>query len=124
MAKPCNGAMVVEVRHAPGRPSHVVFVNHEAQWVLGGACFQSSVGRTDLRDAIRQTWRKASRPAFSLPDDVVVCLAMATQPPLGERTSNPFVNGRDQAFCKVKLKVDPSRGVLHADGLVVGFGMA
>ncbi|HAY55936.1 MAG TPA: MBL fold hydrolase [Flavobacteriales bacterium] len=92
------GQCVVEVRHAPGHaPGHVVFVNHEAKWVLGGdVLFQGSVGRTDLPGCNPSDLAKSiETQLYSLPDDVVVWPGHGGPTTIGaERTSNPFVNGR------------------------------
>ena len=118
MAKLCNGAIA-------WWKSGTRRAMPQAMWCLStmrrsgssvATCFSkaASVAPT-CRDAIRQTWRKASRP------NSIRCLTtwlygqdMAGQPPLG-RNGRPTRSSmaEDQAFCRVKLKVDPSPGVLR-----------
>ena len=90
------GQAQVEVRHTPGHaPGHVVFVDHQHGWVIGGdVLFRGSVGRTDLPGChAPDLARSIETQLYVLPDDVVVWPGHGPSTTVGEeKRSNPFVN--------------------------------
>ena len=86
----------LEVRCAPGHSAgHVIFVNHEQEWVIGGdVLFQGSVGRTDLPGGDGSVLAKSiENQLFELPESFEVWPGHGPSTTIGaEKTSNPFVN--------------------------------
>ena len=86
----------LEVRCAPGHSAgHVVFVNHEQEWVIGGdVLFQGSVGRTDLPGGDGAVLAKSiENQLFALPDSFEVWPGHGPSTTIGaEKASNPYVN--------------------------------
>ncbi|MDE0979310.1 MAG: MBL fold metallo-hydrolase, partial [Flavobacteriales bacterium] len=86
----------LEVRCAPGHSAgHVVFVNHEQGWVIGGdVLFQGSVGRTDLPGGDGAVLAKSiENQLFTLPDSFEVWPGHGPSTAIGaEKASNPYVN--------------------------------
>ena len=86
----------VEVRFAPGHaPGHVVFVHHEAGWVLAGdVLFRESVGRTDLPGGdAAELAASIVRELHDLPDAFAVHCGHGPSTTIGhEKAHNPFVN--------------------------------
>lgn len=86
----------VEVRFAPGHaPGHVVFVHHEAGWVIAGdVLFRESVGRTDLPGGDAAVLRRSiEHELFDLPEEFAVHCGHGPSTTIGhEKARNPFVN--------------------------------
>ncbi len=92
------GTHRLELRCAPGHSAgHVVFVNHEQGWVIGGdVLFQGSVGRTDLPGGDGAVLAASiENQLFSLPDAFEVWPGHGPSTTVGsEKTSNPYVNAQ------------------------------
>lgn len=88
------GTCELEVRFVPGHsPGHVVFVNHQDHWVVGGDClFRGSIGRTDLPGGNHDLLlNKIREEMFSLPDDFTVYSGHGSETSIGfEKANNPF----------------------------------
>ena len=91
------GEGAFSVRHAPGHaPGHVVFVNEEDGFVLGGdVLFQGSIGRTDLWEGSYPLLLQSIREQLlTLPDETVVYAGHGPATTVGhERRTNPFLTG-------------------------------
>lgn len=89
------GNSTLEVLFTPGHaPGHVVFVNHEQQFVINGdVLFRGSIGRTDLPGGNHQTLiNSIKNKLFSLPDDYVVHTGHGSTTTIGyEKKYNPFL---------------------------------
>jgi glyoxylase-like metal-dependent hydrolase (beta-lactamase superfamily II) len=90
------GSSELEVRLAPGHaPGHVVFVEHQQGWVVGGdVLFERSVGRTDLPGCNPEDLVNSIVDVlFSLPDDFEVWPGHGSVTTIGiEKSENPYVN--------------------------------
>jgi hydroxyacylglutathione hydrolase len=91
------GETSFEIRFAPGHaPGHVVFVNHEHQFVLGGdVLFKRSIGRTDLPGGnANQLYTSIREKLYVLPDEYLVLSGHGPDTTIGEeKRLNPFVQG-------------------------------
>ncbi|MBV6484195.1 MAG: Hydroxyacylglutathione hydrolase GloC [Flavobacteriales bacterium] len=89
------GNSILEVLFTPGHaPGHVVFVNHEQQFVINGdVLFRGSIGRTDLPGGNHQTLiNSIKNKLFSLSDDYVVHTGHGPTTTIGyEKKYNPFL---------------------------------
>lgn len=89
------GNSTLEVLFTPGHaPGHVVFVNHEQQFVINGdVLFRGSIGRTDLPGGNHQTLiNSIKNKLFLLPDDYVVHTGHGPTTTIGyEKKYNPFL---------------------------------
>jgi hydroxyacylglutathione hydrolase len=89
------GDSELEVRFVPGHaPGHVVFVNHQNKWILGGdTLFQGSIGRTDLPGGNHDLLiSKIKSELLVLPDDYTVFSGHGPETSIGyEKENNPFL---------------------------------
>lgn len=90
------GSSELEVLFTPGHaPGHVVFVEHQQGWVVGGdVLFERSVGRTDLPGCDPLALVKSiAEVLYALPDDFEVWPGHGGATTIGiEKRENPFVN--------------------------------
>ena len=90
------GAFKLELRCTPGHSAgHVVFVNHEFEFVIGGdVLFSRSIGRTDLPGGDADTLCKSiEEQLYTLPDTFTVHPGHGPPTTIGEeKLSNPYVN--------------------------------
>ncbi len=88
------GKCELEVRFVPGHaPGHVIFVNHEDRWVIGGdTLFRGSIGRTDLPGGNHKLLLdKITQEIFTLPEDYTIFSGHGPETNVGfEKTNNPF----------------------------------
>ena len=91
------GGADFEIRFAPGHaPGHVVFINHEHKFVIGGdVLFKRSIGRTDLPGGnATQLYTSIREQLYTLPDDYLVLSGHGPDTTIGEeKRLNPFVQG-------------------------------
>ncbi len=94
------GEHTVEVLFVPGHsPGHVAFWFPEAQTVVAGdVLFAGSIGRTDLPGGSYETLMRSIRQVIvPLGDDVRIFPGHGPPTEVGiERTSNPFLLGRER----------------------------
>ena len=90
------GPSELEVLFTPGHaPGHVVFVEHQQGWVIGGdVLFARSVGRTDLPGCSPADLVKSIADVlYTLPDDFEIWPGHGGVTTVGaEKLGNPFVN--------------------------------
>jgi hydroxyacylglutathione hydrolase len=90
------GEIDLEVVHTPGHsPGHVIFVNRQHQFVIGGdLLFENSIGRTDLPLCDSSAMENSIRKLYNLglSDDCLVFPGHMSMTTLGEeRKNNQFV---------------------------------
>ncbi|OIN60832.1 MBL fold metallo-hydrolase [Arsenicibacter rosenii] len=89
------GNTTLDVLHTPGHaPGHVVFVNHNDRYVIGGdVLFKGSIGRTDFPYCDHQALLTSIRTKlYTLPDDYTVYAGHMDPTTIGrEKKTNPFV---------------------------------
>jgi glyoxylase-like metal-dependent hydrolase (beta-lactamase superfamily II) len=87
--------ITLEVRETPGHSAgHVVFICHEAEFVLGGdVLFAGSIGRTDFPDGSMDTLARSIRQQlYTLPEQMHVLPGHGPPTTIGqEMRTNPFV---------------------------------
>ncbi|CAK0777211.1 hydroxyacylglutathione hydrolase GloC [Gammaproteobacteria bacterium] len=93
------GQGFLEARHTPGHtPGHLVFFDREAGLVIAGdVLFQGSVGRTDFPGGSWPALRHSiESQLWPLGDDTLVLPGHGPTTTIGrERTSNPYLTGRN-----------------------------
>jgi len=89
------GTSTLDILFTPGHaPGHIVFVNHEQKFVIGGdVLFQRSIGRTDLPGGDHPTLIKSIKEKlFTLADDYEIYPGHGPKTTIGfEKQNNPFL---------------------------------